>query len=410
MKPTPTEQLAAPSARRNHNRNQHRVRRLFPYLGALALLGLILAGLWPRPVLVETTRVTVGPFRSTINEEGKTRVKQRYLISAPVAGRLRRIPFKAGAEVRAGETVLAVIDPLSPGLLDARSRSLAEARREATAAQLDKARAGHEFAASELRRIERLWTDKTVTIQELESAQWREAAAARDLAAAASALRQAEAELAEFDPAGEAGADSPRRPVEVKAPANGRVLRVFEESARVVTASTPLLEMGDPAELEVVIEVLSRDGGAIVPGAKVELDQWGGSDPLPAQVRLVEPHAFTKVSALGVEEQRVNVIADILAPPSQRPGLGDGFRVEARIVTWETEQTLQVPVGALFRRGQEWAAYLLRDGRARLQAVKVGRSGSAHMQVLEGLKPGDDVILYPSDRVKDGLRVAPIKI
>jgi HlyD family secretion protein len=406
----PTSSAApAPAAPRKNN-GVRRVRRWLPYLGALALAALITAGLWPQPVPVETTRVTVGVLRAGIHEEAKTRVKQRYMVSAPVAGQLRRIAFKAGAEVQAGQTVVAVIDPLPPALLDERNRRLAEARRDAAAAALDKARKGHEFAASELQRFQKLFAEKTVSIQELESIQWREAAAARDRTAAESTLRQAEAELAEFGVSDATAANRSSGPVEVKAPATGRVLRVLEENARVVGAGTPLLQVGDTAELEVVIEVLSRDGAAIAPGAKVEFGQWGGPEALVGRVRLVEPGAFTKVSALGVEEQRVNVIADLLTPPEQRRGLGDNFRVEAHIITFESEQALKVASGALFRRGEQWMGFVLVDGRGRQRQVRVGRSSNTEMQVLDGLKAGEDVILYPGDRVHDGQRVRRLRV
>jgi HlyD family secretion protein len=360
---------------------------------------------------VEIARATRGILRATVNEEGKTRIRQRYLISAPVTGQLRRIPFKAGAEVQAGQTVLAIIDPLSPAMLDARSRALAEARRDTAAANLDKARATHTFTASELRRFERLYAEKTVSIQELEAAQMHDASATKEEAAAQSALRQAEAELAQFTPS-DAGTNAVSLPTEVKAPVTGRVLRVFEENARVVNAGTSLLEIGDPADLEVVIEVLSRDGAAISPGTKVELEQWGapGASDLLARVRLVEPAAFTKVSALGVEEQRVNVVADLLTAPEQRRNVGDAFRVEARIIIWETDQALKVPAGALFRRGDQWAAFVLADGCAQLRPVKVGRSSGTETQVLEGLKEGEEVILYPGSRIQAGQRVRAIQI
>jgi HlyD family secretion protein len=297
---------------------------------------------------------------------------------------------------------MAVIEPVQPTPLDARTRSLAEARRDTAAAQLAKARGAHDFAASELRRFEKLYAERTISIQELETAQWREVSAARDEAAAESALRQVEAELAEF--AG-AGAQAARAVVEIKASVCGRVLRVFEESARVVSAGTPLVEIGDPTDLEVLIEVLSRDGAAIAPGTKVELEQWGGGTPLTAKVRYVEPSAFTKVSALGVEEQRVNVVADLITPPAQRQGLGDNFRVEARIILWENPNCLKVPAGSLFRRGSNWAVFVIEQSRARLQNVKTGRSSGTETQVLEGLTEGQEVVLYPGSRVRDGLRV-----
>ncbi len=405
---TESPSAAAGPARPRRPGNRH-TRRWLPYAGALLLAGLIVAGLWPQPARVEIARVVVGPLRTTINEEGKTRIRHRYLVSAPVAGQLRRISLKAGAAVEGGRTVVAVIDPLSPALLDARSRALAEARRDAARAGLDKARAAHEFASSELRRFQKLFGEKTISVQELETAQWRETAAARDLTGAESALRQAEAELAEFN-AGGSMAAAARPPVEVKAPVSGRLLRVFEESERVVAAGTPLFEAGDPADLEAVIEVLSRDGALVTPGTRVELDQWGGIEPLDARVRLVEPAAFTKVSALGVEEQRVNVIADLVTPPENRPTVGDNFRVEARIVTWETNRTLKVQAGALFRRGPGWAALVVAEGRARLRQVQLGRSSGTETQVLDGLKEGDQVILYPGDRVRDGQRVRTVTL
>ncbi|HOX01421.1 MAG TPA: efflux RND transporter periplasmic adaptor subunit [Candidatus Paceibacterota bacterium] len=400
--------LAQQNAAASRSASSHRHRRWLPYGGAMALAALIVAGLWPQPVPVETGRVAVGSLQSYIQEEGKTRIQHRYVLSAPVTGQLRRIPYKAGFDVTGGKTVLAQIEPLAPGLLDARSRTQAEARRNMAAASLEKARAALQFARSERERIDRLYAQKAVSIQELEPAQWRETAAAREMAVAENALRQAEAELAEFQVAPAAHADP--RTIEVLAPASGRVLRVFDENARVVTAGTPLVEVGDPANLEVVIEVLSRDGAALKPGAKVELDQWGGHPPLEARIRLVEPAAFTKVSALGVEEQRVNAIADLITPPELRPGLGDQFRVEARILVWETDRALKAPAGALFRRGDQWMAFVVQDGRARLRAVQTGHSNGIETQILEGLQEGDPVILYPSDRVTDGRRVREIRI
>ena len=388
------------------NGNNRRPRRWLPYVGALLLIALIAAGMWPKPTPVETTRVSVGKLRSTVNEEGKTRIRQRYVVSAPVAGQLRRIPFKAGAEITSTKTVVAVIDPISPALLDIRTRTLAEAGRDSAAAQLERARTQHKFAASELRRNEALHRDKTVSVQELEQVQLREASAARELVAAEAALRKAEAELLEFNDAGMTN----REPIELVAPVTGKVLKVFEESTRAVTVGTPLLEIGDPNELEVIIEALSRDGATIKPGTPVELEQWGGAQPLQATVRFVEPAAFTKVSALGVEEQRVYVVADLLTPAGQRGSLGDNFRVEARIITWQKEQALKVPNGAIFRRGEQWHAYIVNDSRAQLRPVRIGRTSNTETEILEGLKEGDEIILYPGDRIKEGLRVTRARL
>lgn len=406
---SPAAQSApSPALRRNGGAGRF-FRRLVPWLGALTLLALIVLGLWPKPVVVETARVTTGPLRVTVNEEGKTRIKQRYLVAAPVSGHLRRIAWKAGAEVTANETVIAVIEPLPPALLDARARTLAEARRDVALASVARAKDAQRFTASELKRIAQLGKDKVVSAQELETFQARDVAATRELTVAESTLKQAEAELLEFTVTPGA-TNATRTPIAVKAPVTGRVLRVFEESARVVNAGTALVELGNPADLEAVIETLSRDGAALAPGTKVELEQWGGPQPLRAQVRMVEPAAFTKVSALGVEEQRVNVVVDLLTPAAERLSLGDNFRVEGRIIMWEEARALKVPSGALFRRGQDWAAFLLTTNTVQLRLVKTGRTSGAETQVLSGLREGDEVILYPGDRLKDGQRVQPTVI
>ena len=401
--------MGDPNPKKSANNNRH-ARRWIPYAGAVLLVGLIAVGLWPKPALVETGRVTVGKLRVSVNEEGKTRIRHRYLISAPVAGQLRRITFKAGAEVKAGETLLAVIDPLSPTLLDARARVLAEARRDSAAANLEKARSAAAFARSELNRFTKLYSQQTVSVQELDTMKMRENSAAKDEAAAEAFLRQADAELAEFITGNPGGGRGSVPPVEVKSPVTGRVLRVLEENARVVAPSTPLLEVGDPTDLEVVIEVLSRDGAMIAPGDKVEFEHWGGGTPLLGSVRLVEPAAFTKISALGVEEQRVNVVADLTTPAEQRATVGDQFRVEARIITWESDKALKVPAGAMFRRGEQWAAFVVAGGKAELRNVTVGRSSGAETEILQGLKEGEELILYPGSRIKPGQRVRAIVI
>ncbi|MBL9219012.1 MAG: efflux RND transporter periplasmic adaptor subunit [Opitutaceae bacterium] len=377
--------------------------RALPYILGAGLLAALAYGLRPKPAPVETALAATGPLRATVSEEGKTRIRQRYVVSSPVSGQLRRVPFKPGATVAAGD-VVAVIEPMAASPLDNRSRALAEARRDSAAATLEKTRAAHALAANELNRMARMLTEKTVSPQDFESVQMRETAAAREVVAAEGALRAAVAELAVVGP------DTVPAQLEVRSPVAGRVLHVFQESERPVTAGTALLDVGDPADLEVVVELLSRDGAALAPGARVELEQWGGPQPLAARVRLVEPAAFTKISALGVEEQRVNVVADILTPVAERASLGDNFRVEARVVVWETENTLKVPVSALFRRGSESAAYVVRGGRAVLVPVEAGRSSGREVQVLRGLSAGDEVILYPGDRVTDGQRVKPVKI
>lgn len=407
---TPARPLATAPAAAPTTRRRPPSRRGLPYVGAVLVVIVLALGLRPQPAPVETATAITGPLRTTINEEGKTRIRQRYVVSAPVAGQLRRLPFKAGAEVTAGQTVVATIDPIAPTPLDARARSLAEARRDSAQANLAKAREAHRFAATDRTRFERLFKEGTVSSQELETSQWRETAAAKEIVAAESALRHAEAELAEFPTASPTSTAPTSAPLEVRAPATGRILRVVEENARVVAAGQALLEIGDPADLEVVIEVLSRDGAAVTPGMRVEFDQWGGPTPLVGQVRLIEPAAFTKVSALGVDEQRVRIIADLLTPPAERANLGDNFRVEAHLITWETPSTLKLPAGALFRIGTNWATFVIGDGRAVRRDLKVGRTSGVESQVLEGIRAGEDVILYPGDRVREGLRVRGVKL
>lgn len=380
--------------------------RWVPYILAAGLVILVILGLRPQAVPVETARVVSGPLRASVSEEGKTRIKQRYVVAAPVSGQLRRISFKPGAEVEAGVTVVAVIDPLPASPLDERNRALAEARRDSTRIVLEKSRTSYELAGKELGRIEQMFNAGTISPQELESAKMRETAAARDLAAAEGALKQVEAELAVT---GLAGTATPA-PVEVKANASGRVLHVFQESSRAVMQGTPLLEIGDPADLEVIVEMLSRDGAAIAAGAPVSLEQWGGPGALDGKVRLVEPAAFTKISALGVEEQRVYVVVDITSPRESWRALGDNFRVEARVITWESASALKLPVSGLFRQGHDWAAYVVHGGQAKLVPVKAGKTSGAEIQVTDGLKEGDEVILYPGDRIKDGQRVKPTKV
>ena len=412
--PAPAPKLAAPENKpvlatmgAPERKRPPRKRRWLPYAGAAVLIGLLVAGLWPEPEAVEVAKAEVGTLRATVNEEGKTRIRQRFTVSAPVSGQLRRIPYKAGAEMKAGETVVAVIDPVTPAMLDVRARALAEARRDTAAANVDKAKAGHAFAMSELRRIQALAKEQIISAQELENVQLRETATAKEVAAAESALRQTEAELAEFT---SAGTNASAKSIEVKAPVSGRVLRVFEESSRVIQSGAPIVEIGDPLDLEVVIEALSRDGAAISPGTPVYLEQWGGGAPLEARVRYVEPAAFTKISALGVEEQRVNVVADFVTPAEQRATLGDAFRVEARIVVWESPNVLKVPSGALFRHGRDWAVFVFDGGRAKLRRVETGRSSGTETQITKGLQPNEEVVLYPGDRIKENSRIERLVI
>lgn len=400
---------ARPAARKNTF-----TKRYLPWIlgGVLALL--IVVGLWPKPIQVETATVVRGPLVVTVNEEGRTQVRNRYVVTAPVAGQLRRVDHKAGATVRAGDTVLAVLETAGASILDARSLAQAQAQvsgaesaREMAAAQVERARANDELAQADFTRAKELRASGTLSQAEFDAWSARAVATAQERRAAGFALQVAGFELEQAKALlmrgteGDKGQDG----LPLLSPVDGRVLRVMQESARVVPAGFPILEIGDPTDLEVLVEVLSRDGVRIKPGARVWLDQWGGDEPLEARVRWVEPSAFTKYSALGVEEQRVNVIADLTTPLEERPTLGDGFRVEARIVTREEASVLKVPSGALFQRGGSWHTYVVRDGRAREIEVEVLPGGGRETGVVSGLAEGDAVVNFPGDQVKDGSKV-----
>jgi HlyD family secretion protein len=354
----------------------------------------------------------------TVDEEGMTRVKNRYVVSAPVAGQLRRIDWKAGARVKAGKTELAVLETSGADFLDARTQAQVEARvraaeatRDAALAQRDRARVAARMFESEFNRVKALREQQVLSAQEFDTAQMRAETAAQDARAAEFGVKVAEFELQQARALltrGKPGSGA--EPLIVTSPVDGVVLRVLQESARVVPAGFPLMEVGDPTDIEARIEVLSRDGVAIRPGARVMLEQWGGPEPLNARVRLVEPSGFTKISALGVEEQRVYVVVDLTDPISRRESLGDNYRVEARIVTWENPDTLRVPAGALFQQGGEWRTFAVEAGRARLRTLSVERSNGVETEVLSGLSEGAQVVVYPGDKVADGTRVMPLVI
>lgn len=385
-------------------------------LVAIALLALILR---PSPVSVDLARVTRGPLQETVDEDGRTRIKERYVVSAPLGGQLRRIELKAGDRVIARETILAILEPAPPEMLDARAREQLEARVRAAEAQvenagagLERVRASDELARSELARTLLLADRGAVAQQELDRARESARTAAEILKAAGYArqiatfeLEQARAALLRTSPDGNGENCAVAWPL--RSPITGRVLRVFQEDAAVVSATTRLLELGDPADLEVEVDVLSSDAVRIPSGARAFLEHWGGSSPLEARVRVIEPAGFLKISALGVEEQRVNVILDLVTPAEQRQRLGDAYRVEARIVVWEGSEVLSVPVGSLFRNGQHWAVFALRAGQARLVNVGVGHNDGRRTEVLHGLSAGDLVLVHASDKVADGVRVTP---
>jgi HlyD family secretion protein len=378
-------------------------RRRLLVAGALAILAGIVFALRPSPVPSEVGRVTRGNLRVTVEEEGKTRIRDRYVVSAPAAGRLLRVELAEGDPVREGDVVVR----LEPVPLDERARAEARARLQAAEAaqraadarvrqvgeSLEQARRNH-------KRADELAAEGLRSPEERESFELAEATLAKELEAARFAARAAayqteaaRATLLADRPGGGA--------IAVRSPVTGRVLRVVQESERSVLAGSPVLEIGDPASLEVVIDLLSTDAVRVQPGAAIELD-GGESRKLHARVRNVEPSAFTKISALGVEEQRVNVIGDFDGPPGR---LGDAFRVEAAITLWEGTGVLKVPASALFRRGDAWSVFAVDGGRARRRDVEIGHRNPAEAEVLRGLAAGEIVILHPSDRIKDGVRV-----
>lgn len=391
-------------------------KKWLPWGFAALLLALLVVSFWPKPIPVETAAVSVGPLTVSVFEEGKTRIRQRYVVSPPVAGFLERIPLRAGAPVTAGQTVLAVLHPESAGFLDPRSKAQAEAalqaaqrRRLQRQAEFERSEAVLELAQKEFARADVLRKSGTVTEQAWDQAssqlqvRKRETSAARfALDVAGFEVEQAQAALMQgVAPAG-GGA-----PLQLVAPVSGHVLNVFEENARVVAAGQPLLEVGDLQDLEAEIELLSSDAVGVAPGAEVIIEQWGGDHPLRGRVALVEQGGFTKISALGVEEQRVKVRVDFLDLPARM--LGDRYRVEARIVTWHDDQVLQVPTGALFRRGNRWMAFVVEEATARLREVEIGRNNGIHAQVLTGLSEHDRVVVHPPDSIVDGATVEAVK-
>jgi HlyD family secretion protein len=391
-------------------------RTLAVAVALAALAGALYWAFQPQPVGVETAAVARGPFRKTVDEDGKTRVRDRYVVSAPVPGRLLRVDLKAGAPVGRG-TLLATLAPAAPAPLDARTEQeyreragAAEAQRLRTAANVDRARVALEQAKAELARAAKLADQGFTSKQALETAQREVELKAKELAAAefedhAAEHQQALARSALARYRQEAGGRTSGELWQLRSPVAGTVLRVVQESESVVAAGAPIIELGDPSQLEVVVDVLTSDAATIKAGAAVELDHGGGLPALPGRVRLVEPAAFTKLSALGVEEQRVNVVIDFAAPPSAWGNLGDAHRVDARITVDTRDDALLVPVGALFRDGQGWAVYVVREDRARLVPVQLGPRGGREAVVERGLEAGDRVILYPADTVRDGVRV-----
>jgi len=371
--------------------------------GAAGLAILVILALRPTPQPVDTVPVSRGPLRVTIDEEGRTRVRDRYVVVAPAAGRVARITLEEGAPVARGAVVArlyaAPLDPRGRAEAVARVRGAADAQRAAAAA-VAAAGAALGQARREYARAESLYASNLLAPQQREHAALAETTSARQLEAADFRAQAAahEVEVARATLAAPGGVA-----LALVSPLRARVLRIPERSERVVAAGTPLLELGDPTRLEIVSDLLSEDAVKVKPGDRVLVEDWGGDHPLQAHVRLIEPSGFTKVSALGVEEQRVNMIADLDETP---PQLGDGYRVETRVVLWEAPSVLKIPTSALFQDGGQWYVFVAREGRARRQAVQVAHRNAFEAEIAGGLAPGDLVIRHPTDKLADGVRVA----
>ena len=382
-------------------------------IAAIVIAALFLAIRKP-PYQVDLATVTQAPMTVTIDDEGETRVRDLFVVAAPINGRLTRIELEPGDPVIAGQTVVARMTPVDPDFLDPRSEARARAQIQALDAMLasssmriEQARAARDLAIQQQGRIEALFNRGFATRAALDSANASVSSAYATYSEAARAT-----EAARFDrDAGRANLVTPNSPrgrsgmLDIRSPTSGTVMRLPRESEATVAAGTPLVEVGDPRKLEVVTDLLSADAVRLRPGARVMIDNWGGATPLNGRVQRIEPFGFTKISALGVEEQRVNVIIDITDPPEKWTKLGHGYRVIIRAVEWESASTLQLPVSALFRDKGKWAVFAVENGRANLVPITIGRMNDEQAELLGGLRKGATVILHPSEKISDDARV-----
>ena len=397
-------------------------RTLITLVAAGLVAAAVTAAFWPRPVLVDMGVVERGNLVVVIEEEGRTRVSEAYVVSTPVAGRLLRVQIHPGDAVLQGETVVAQMRPTNPAVLDVRTREqalaaldAAEAGLRVAKADLNAAIAAEELAASDLERNQLLFGNEIVSRAALDRSitNARAAAANRETAEAAIALREAEvanarAQLIDFETEGasEAANNGVADGFPIYAPITGRVLRVLQESETTLPAGAPIMELGDISDdLEIVVELISSDAVQVDVGDAVLIKDWGGGTVLAGKVARIDPFGVTKYSALGVAEQRVQVDIELISPPSARIGLGHGYRVKAQIVVWSGENVLKVPASALFRQDEEWALFVVVDGVTELRTVRVGQSDGIATEVLSGLDEGDTVVLYPSSDLVAGAQV-----
>lgn len=388
--------------------------------GFLLIVAAIIAGfvyaLREKPQPVDTGVVERGGLRVMISQEGITRVRDVYTVSAPIAGHLARTVLDEGDRVKADVTMVAAIHPLDPPLIDRRSEAELAAARDAARASVSMAETDYRriksdlnFARDNLERAVQLAKTRYIAESQLQKARTDVEVLEAQLASAGAAIELRKAELASAEarlvqPESAPAASERSCCVYVTAPVDGVVLTVFAKSEQPVATGTKIAEIGDPSDLEVAVDLLSSDAVRIAPGARAEIVDWGGERVLPAVVRRIDPAGFTKVSALGIEEQRVNLVLDL---QESDPRLGHNFRVYARLTLWEGDDVLQVPLSALFRDGRNWSLFVIRDGRARQTEVGIGHMNDEHAEVLSGLAPGDVVILHPSDTLSDGSLVEP---
>jgi HlyD family secretion protein len=386
-------------------------RRVLGFAAIIA--GLLAVVLWPTAVQVDVAAVSTGPLVVTVDEEGVTRVRDRFVVSAPVSGRVLRIELEPGDCVKRGQ-VVARVRAEAPPLLDARTRTEAEAVVESARAALGRARAEEQRARATLEqarrdfaRISSLAEEQVIAKQEFDAHESNVQVARENVNAAAFAVRAATAELQRAEARlAPTRPEAPGRVVSVTAPVDGVVLKRVRESEAFVPAGDPLIEIGDQSQLEIVADLLSTDAVRVKVGARAFVEQWGGDTPLEARVRRIEPSGFMKISALGVEEQRVNVVLDFVDPsPTARAALGDGYRVEVHVVIWECANVVNVPTSALFRHGEKWAVYVIDGGRARRTVVALGRQTGQSAEMTAGPADGTRVILHPGDTLVDGARV-----
>ena len=394
-------------------------------MGALVVAG-VLWFAWPSPIAVDLAPATKGPMEVTIDDEGKTRVRHVYIVSAPIAGKVlrishpvgnQRISLHVGDQVTADDTVVAVMQPTTPSFIDIRSREELQAAVAAAGAAVNLAEAevrrieaALDFSRGELRRADALARTDAISVRALDKARFDVATNEAALASAKAQLEVRRSERASvaarlIDPSSSATPQSNSSCcIQLRAPVTGRVLKIIQDSEAVAPAGAPLIEIGDPLDLEVVADLLSTDAVQVKPGSPVRIDGWGGS-PVQGRVMRVDPAGFLKVSTLGIEEQRVRTTIDFVDPPEAWSRLGHDYRVIVHVTIWNAEHVLRVPVGALFRQAEDWAVFAVKDGRARVALVKIGHRNNRTAEVFSGLLEGDRVVLHPSDRIKDGISV-----